>query len=418
MASIVNGGRFGGLTLQFPEGFVGLNQQGQGLFALNLEAATAFFQQIAIKKMDILNDGRGIYSVVGIGRNQKAKFQSLTVPRHLLQSRKDCHIWTPKGKQYFRPEDIPTYAYEYNGEQCADSFFDTCMEKILPQGEMVNDITGTPEGDALFMQMIQNIYVGLGNSFYDIIHFSNDNFMTQSITNNWWQTAGTETVQQWNDFVDQQQATALSGLIPQIEAEKAGGAANFNVSISTSDVSGDEYIGTDVTALLESCRRAAPAEFSQIVNRRQGGFGAAFLVSVGIFNAYEDYIIANYNGITEGYQFLLDGSPVPGVLAYKGIPVIAMDEWHIYDRYLGINTHRVLLTALGNMGIAHNVEPGAARQFDGLGLVAMQRPEISAKGKYEMYTTFRTGATILDTNYMVNASLAIDPDGSKITYSV
>lgn len=416
MAEIVNLGRFGDNLLMFPEGAVGVTPAGASIFALNLEAATLFFQQVAIKKMDILNNGMGVYSVVNVGRNNKAKFQGLSVPKHLLQSRKDCHVWTPKGKMYFRPEEIPTCAVEYNGEQCADSFFDSCMEKLLPAGSMVNDITGTPEGAELLGQMIQNIFLGLGNSFYDLTHYANDDFADQSATGNWWATNGTETSAEWADFRDQQTSVTCLGFIPQIEAEKADGTAHFNVDIPLADVSTNTYTGTDVTALFDSCIAAAPAQFRQLVRRRQGGIGAAFLVTPSIFEAYENYLISTYNSITEGFQLIVNGAPVPGVYKYKGVPVMAMDEWEVYDNTVGIYSHRVVLTALGNMVVAHNVEPMAGGQFTGLGFVAYQRPEPSAKGKYEMYTTFRVGAAIADTNFMVNASIVLDPSGNELTY--
>ena len=416
MAEVVNIGRFGGASLNFPEGTVGVTANGGSIFALNLEAATQFFQDIAIKKADILGGEDGIYSIVNVGRNTVAKFQKLSVPSHLLQSRKNCQVWTPKGRMYFTPEEIPTVPIEYNGEQCADSFFDSCMEKILPAGNMVNDITGTPEGAALFGQMIQNIFLGLGNSFYDLAHWSNDDFADQSNTNNWWSLYGTETAAQWADFRDQQTSTTLQGFLPQIDAEKVAGTAHFNVSIPSGDVSGANYTGTNVTGLFDSCIAAAPSRFKQIVKRKKGPFAAAFLVTPDIYQAYFDYIIATYTAIPVSYQLMVDGEPMPGVLKYNGLPVIAMDEWEMYDDMLGIHSHRVVLTALGNMVIAHNMDAMAGRQYDGLGFVAYQRPEPSAKGKYEMYTTFRVGVAIADTDFMVNASIVQDHAGNTLTY--
>lgn len=417
MAEVINTGRFGGasLVLNGNQGEIGTNPSGAAIFALNLDAATLFFQEIAIRKKDVLLNDMGIYSLVNVGRDTKARYQGLSVPKHLLSSRKNCQVWTPKGKMYFRPDEIPTYAFEYDGEQCADSFFDTCMEKILPAGNRVNDITGTPEGEAIFSQMVENIFLGLGNSFYDLLNYANDDFADQSNTAGWWQT-GTETAAEWADFRDQETSTALLGFIPQIEIEKADGTANFNVDIPNADVSGATYIGTDIVGLFESCITAAGSQFRQIVRRRQGAFGAAFLVHPAEFQAYEDYLTANFTQIPIGYQLLVEGIPTPGVLMYKGIPVIAMDEWQIYDDMIGVYSHRVVLTALGNMVIAHNMEAIQARQYQGLGFVAYQRPEPSAKGKYEMYTTFRVGAAIADTDFMVNASLVTDKEGNELTY--
>lgn len=420
MAEIINVGRLSGVGLVFPEGAVMATPNGDSIFALNLEAATLFFQELAIKKMDILNNGMGVYSVIPIGRNLSAKYQGLTVPRHLLTSRGNCDVWTPKGRMYFRPQEIPTYPFEYMGEQCADSFFDNCMEKILPGGGMVNDISATPEGQALLGQMIENIFVGLGNSFYDVVAFSQDDFIDDSVTGNWWATAPhrVETAASWADFLDQMTSTSLQGHITQIETAKAAGEANFNVSIPIADLDATDYSvydGTDITALFDSCIRAAKPELKQMVRRRQGGFGTAFLVHPSEFEAYEQYLVSNYTAIPEGYMLLIDGTPVPGVLTYKGIPVIAMDEWGMYDATVGIYSHRVVLTALGNLVIAHNME-ALASQYNGLGFVARQTADLSKKGKYEMYTTFRLGAAIANTDLMVNASIVVDPDGNELSY--
>jgi hypothetical protein len=92
-----------------------------------------------------------------------------------------------------------------------------------------------------------------------------------------------------------------------------------------------------------------------------------------------------------------------------------MDEWAMYDGQIGVNTHRVVLTALGNMVVATNIE--TQDYMDGFGFIMEQRPEISAKGKQEMFTTFRLGADIAEPDFMVNASIVTDPSGNELTYT-
>lgn len=416
MAEVVNFGRLGLTGVNEGGMFVGTGGGGSRIFALNLEAATQFFREITVVKENILMNTLGVYSIADIGRDLKLKYQGLQTPRHLLQARTNCQTWRPKGKAALIPKSVDTYAYEYNGEQCADSFFDTCMEKLLAQGVNVWDMMASPEGQRLLAELVMSIFDALRNSLYDLVNFSQDDFMTQSIAGGWWQNTGDETALTWGDFVDQQFATNFIGLIPQIEIYKAAGNTNFTVDIPLADVDGPDYVGTDVTALFRSCINAAKPAFKQILSGRNGRtIASAFLVSPSIFSAYRQYLIDTYVNISESYRLLVDGVPVPGVLMYDGIPVVSMDEWAMYDGQIGINTHRVVLTALGNMVVATNIE--ANDYTAGFGFIMQQRADLSAKGMQEMFTTFRVGADIAEPNFMVNASIATDPDGNELTYN-
>ncbi len=407
---VVNFGRLTPLGLPFNQGFVRRDADGSVVFALNLEAATAFFKEVTIKKSNVILNDMGLYTLLPVGRNGEVRTMELGVPKHLLQGRKDCVTWAPKGKAVLRPDKIELYPYEYMGEQCVDSFFDTCMEKIFPNGNDIWDFTGTPEGQALFAQLIDNIFLSLGNSFTDLVWDANSDQIdaANSSTEGWWRTGGT-TAKEWEDFYGQQTDKDLVGFNQIIENYKADGRENFNVAIASGDVDNGVYQG-DVIELFNASDRAARPEFRQIMNRRSGQFRAVRLVSPSIYDAYYDYLTTTYNGIPAGYQLLVNGESIPGVLYYKNIPVISMDEWLEMDNMLGINTYRVVNTVLGNFGVAHDMNSPQAQQYNGLGFVAQQRADLRNKGMYDMYTTFKLGADILNPNLMTNASLTITPD--------
>lgn len=416
MAEVINLGRLGLTGEMFTDGFVGTGGNGSRIFALNLESATQFFREITVLKENVLMNSLGVYSIANIGRDLKIKTQSLTTPRHLLQGRTNCQTWRPKGKAALIPKEVETYPYEYNGEQCADSFFDNCMERLLAQGVKVWDMMATEEGRRLLNELVNSIFDGLRNSLYDLVNFSQDNFAEQSNAAGWWQTTGVETAATWADFYDQQFAKALIGLIPQIEIYKTqAGYTNFQVDIPLADVSGATYNG-DVAVLLRACMDAAKPRFRQVLSGRNGrNISSVFLVSPSIFSAYRQYLIDTYVTISESYYLLVDGVMIPGVLMFDGIPIYSMDEWAMYDGQIGVNTHRVVLTALGNMVVATNIE--TQDYMDGFGFIMEQRPEISAKGKQEMFTTFRLGADIAEPDFMVNASIVTDPSGNELTYT-
>jgi len=374
---------------------------------LNLETTTALFKEVSIMKPSIPANDMGLYSFIPVGRFGKAKMNTLTVPKHLLQSRKNCLTWNPKGRMYMKPDEITVEAVEYMGEQCSDAFMGECLEAVLGTGNQVRDIFATPEGAQLFQLALGNIFEGLGNSFYDLVTFGMDSLITSADSGNWWDTASVST-EEWDNFVDQQMGIGVKGHIPLIEQAKADGLAHFNVTIDAGDVSGDQYTGAsnDVTVLFDNVIAAAPNKL-RILRKRRGTPGVVMLVSVGIFDAYKDYIVANFNTIPDVYQFFLNGEAVPGILRYDGTPVVCMDEWKEYDEMIGVNTHRVVLTAVRNMVVAHDVP--AIDQFGGIGMRIEQSQELKNKGIVHMYTNFRVGAGIADTDFMVNASRILTP---------
>ena len=374
---------------------------------LNLETTTQYFQEIAIKKPDIVLNELGLYSFIPVGRWGKAKMNSLTVPKHLLQSRKNCLTWNPKGRMYMKPDEITVEPVEYMGEQCSDAFMGECLESVLGVGNQVRDIFATQEGAQLWELAIGNIFQGLGDSFYELVTFGMDSLITSSDSGNWW-TGGSTSTEDWDNFIDQQMGIGVKGHIPLIEQAKSDGLPHFNVTIAANDVSDDQYVGTtnEVTKLFDNVLAAAPSKL-RILRKRRGNPGVVMLVSLGIFDAYKDYIVANFNTIPDVYQFFLNGEAVPGILRYDGTPVVCMDEWKEYDDMIGVNTHRVVLTAVRNMVVAHDVP--AINQFGGIGMRIEQSQELKNKGIVHMYTNFRVGAGIADTDFMVNASRIITP---------
>lgn len=372
---------------------------------INLEPSTQFFQEVAIKKSDMYMNEFGLYSFIQVGRHGKAKMNSMSVPKHLLQSRKNCLTWTPKGQLFMKPDEIQAYPVEYMGEQCTDTFMGECLEYVLGEGNAVRDIFATAEGAALWEMAVNNIFLGLGNDLYDLATFGMDSLITSSDTNNWW-NKDASSLTDWDNFLDQQMNIGVKGHIPLIEEAKAAGLAHFNVDIPSGDVSGAAYIGSDVTALFDSVIAAATTKL-RVLRKRRGQPAVVMPVSQGIFDAYKTYIVSNFNTIPDVYQFFLNGEAVPGVLKYDGTPVICMDEWKQHDEMLGINSHRVILTAVRNFVIAQEME--SLPQFNGLGMRIEQSMRLKDKGVVYMNTNFMAGAGIADTDFMVNASRILTP---------
>jgi len=375
---------------------------------INLDAATRFYRELTIQKEDIAANSLGIYSFLPVGRDGKAKLMGLTTPRHLLTGRKNCKTWNPKGKMYTTTDRVGTMGIEFNGEQCGDAIAGECFEKLAALGTGKFDMNATPEARQLLAMIVENVYTGLHNSFHDLVWFSRHPQITSADSGGTWNTDVT-TAQQWADFMDQmfaedQDGAQLKGLATLIDEEKANGNAQFDNDLPAGDFSAaGVYTGSDITAEFDTVISKAHPNFKPIIRRRRGNVGSVFLVSLSVFDAYKKHLISTYGNIPVGYTMEVEGEPVPGVLRYDGIPVVAMDEWEAMDSMLGIHTHRILLTAVGNLGITHTVSP--IRQNSGLGMIMQQSPILSKKGLIEMYTTFRLGAFIADTTLAAHSSL-------------
>lgn len=380
------------------------------IFEMPVEVVRQFFQDIALKKTDITLNSMGLYTFLNVGRHGKAKMTSLTVPKNLLQSRKNCKTWNPKGRMGLKIDEINTEPVEYMGEQCADAIYGTCLEYMAGAGNAVRDITATPEGQALFAQMLDNIFLGLGNSFYDLATYGQHPLIYDSATNSWWnQEAQTE--EDWADFIDQQTGIAVKGHVTLMDEVQAEGYNHFNIQIKDSEVSGTKYVG-DPIELFKRVEAGATLKMRTILRRRRQDMQVVYLVSPGIFDAYKDYILHTYDKIDESFRYFITRAngmiePVDGVLRYDGKLVVSWDELAEFDELVGTTQHRIVATVTGNMLVAQEVEN--ISQFDGLGLRVVQRLDAPYKGQTFMDTNFRLGTAIADTDFMAMGSHVVTP---------
>ena len=101
-------------------------------------------------------------------------------------------------------------------------------------------------------------------------------------------------------------------------------------------------------------------------------------------------------------------APMPGVLKYKGMYCVRWDEVSTFDSITGVESHRAAIVAPGGFGMAYDVDSIPLSQFDGMGLVVTQQLAAPYLGKMYMHTTFRWGAAIIDSDYIVSASTILN----------
>jgi len=164
---------------------------------------------------------------------------------------------------------------------------------------------------------------------------------------------------------------------------------------------------------------AKPELKSMATNGYRSGGRIAYpiiLLTPALYQAYEDYLVTL--GIGGGVQFAWnfyltkqDGTmqPMPGVLKFKGMPVVRWDEVGTFDSIAGTTSHRAALVAPGGFGMAAEVEPLTQSIFNGLGLRMVQRLDPPYMGKVYFDTTFRWGAGIPDKDMIVHKSRIVLP---------
>ncbi len=396
------------------EGGFGLNATDAGnRIEVQTESSVQIFNNIAVLQTDQYARALGIYGDVVLDRNLKGRFASLSTPKHLLSKRKNGCTWNPKGGVRMNVDEFPTCPVEFDGEQCADTFYGTCFERLFGPGNSVRDFASTPEGQALLANMLTKIYQGLGNSFFDLYNFANHPLIEQANTEGFYRAG----VEEWADYVDQMLSGDCGGLITQLDALAAAGNPYYSAIIPLSDinVATKKYTG-DVIALLRSVKENASADLQSAFDSGMMIDGAnrmpVYLVTNDIFNALKDWITSKAGTNELAYRYTLENADgttqlMRNVLMIDGVPIVRWDACARFDAITGAQSTRVALVAPQAFGVLHDV--ASLAQWEGMGLLVEQSNRLADKGKVFMTTTFRWGAGIADTDFVSMASQIVHP---------
>jgi hypothetical protein len=260
----------------------------------------------------------------------------------------------------------------------------------------VKDMLSTPEGRAIYEQMIRAIYVGLGNSAFMVMNFSNHPTIAPVNATNKYKVSAEE----WSNFFDQQTSTAMKGLIAQMDELADNGEPGFDIPLPDSAFNAQgKFIG-NIIDLLEALRSSAKGDFGDLLYAELGPnqTSPAFLLSPALFEAYREYLVTTHAGSTEAFRYQMTGVegttlPMRNVLSYYGMPVVRWNICNSYDSIVGTTSHRAALVAPGALAIAYSGE--LPQQYDGMGLQIVQQLDPPYGGKIFMETKLRLGAHVV-----------------------
>lgn len=382
------------------------------VFEMPVETTTQFFRKLTLKKLDLAMNELGLYSFLPVGRDGKAKMANLSVPKNLFQPRTNCMTWSPKGKMYFGYDEVDVTPIEAMMEHCPDALYGQCWERILGTGNQIRDILATAEGRRLFALMLENIFLGMGNSIYDIVDYGQHPLIYQSATNDWWNKQNQD-LEEWNEFINQQTAIGIKGHTTLMDEYASKGAEHFNIQIYDNEVSedGQKFIGT-AEDLFKRVVEGARPNFKRIIRRRRPDLNTIIKVTPSIYDKYEEELIAKWVNIPEVFQYSINRGngniePLDGVLKWKGNWIVSDDSTEEMDSQLGVKTHRITATVEKNFVVAHDVQN--VDQYNGVGLRINQLLPAPWKGKTFMDTNLKLGTAIADTDFVSTGKFVTTP---------
>ena len=393
-------------------GFVFDQSAAGNTIALQRESAMIVYDNVVATNTDQYARMLGLYSAVNLDRNLEGVFASLDTPKHLFSSRKKGCAWNPKGKVRMNVETFPTCPIQYQGEQCPDSWYDNCFEKLFYGGNGVTEMAGTPEGQRLLAKMIEAIYRGLGNSMFDLYNFAGHPLITNANTNGTYRVGADE----WEDYTDQMLSGTCGGLLTQLDALKSEGVQGYTSDVPYNTTTG-AFSGT-FADLFNTVKDSAGADFQTMIDNGVFINGVKrmpiILVTKSIYQAYKNFITAMAGTNELAYRYMIEGETGDprlerNILMYDGLPVIQWEAVSKFDAILGTTSHRMAIVAPGNFGVLSNVQDLPGMQFNGMGLVIQQSPLLRDGGKYDMATHLRWGAGIANTDLAAMASTILHP---------
>jgi hypothetical protein len=405
-----------------PAGAFGFDQTGEAIeidsngasnyIRVKTGAWLNIFRRKGVELNDVIKNDLGLYSMLKVDGYGKAKFQTINPAYHLFRPRQNGCTWNPNGRVRRGLIDVDTYPIEYKGEECPDSYWNSCMESLFPEGNGVRDLNASPELRALLMETIATLATGLGNSMHELLHFGLHPLITAA------DTADTFVVdeERWEDFYAQMvggtdRPNNGAGFVTLLDSLADEGEPGYDIDIPDADIDANNNYTGDILALFEAMIAKAKTELRTMA-KRGITFGAGkrypvLLCTSPEFRAYEDYLLANSNGNPTllNYQLLgTDGTPrmMPGVLHYKGIPVVEWDESTWFDEIVGTKCHRVALIAPGTFGVATDVQ-NLGNAISQSGLRVTQKLDAPYMGKIFFDTTLRWGTALADKDFCVYA---------------
>lgn len=349
-----------------------------------------------------LTNSLGIFKIYPNAKNG-IKLAILKSASTIIRAPKSCE-WNPVLASQWDSKKWTLCSHQAKVELCKEQL-ENCYANWEASGvNRHNPLAG--EFSPVTLAYINLIVQNLRNDIAKMIWFLDSDFATSEYM---WR----------NDLENAMDISNLKMLTETLKRDDCNGffAVLANMSsdkallpiINTVSKTADATKSSDVEAFFDLMINASPSHMRAMrslpLNQRP-----ALLVQPDIFEAYWSALRGYNVADSTSVQYITNGSPLEGVLLYKGYPVISMYEWEHFDEIIGAKkagkksmNQRALFVPRGadaNLALLHN----AADLQEGTGFVVESSDSIKDSFKTYIQADFNLGVGIANSEMIVFAA--------------
>ena len=379
------------------------------------EAAMTLFQNLTWRGDDINENKLGLFSKLVIGSDLKARFMRFKSEGYNIRSRKNGCNWNPTPGVRASKNEILTHAKQIQHEICADAFWDSCWERLMGVGVDVHSLVATPEGRAIFDQLVKIAYEMSAESLKMYLWYAGHPTIEDV------NTAGTSPKPLiWDQFYEMAMDTEnVAGFITLLDHFRAEGLKGHDKDLisAADDVTADYQYKGDIVALLEGLRNnGGSTDLGKMM--KYGMFNGPrpiIKLSAPLWVAYQEWLSTSTPYTNFGYLLQTRGDDGIGgnsldMGLYKNMPVVPWYEVDEFDSIAGTKSFRAAIFYPGSLGVAADVDalPSTNQRSAGQWGLTMTRWDIQPyKGKTMLDGYFRVGTAIQDAGLCVSTKLIL-----------
>lgn len=331
------------------------------------------------------------------GVRDKIKIKELSQVAHILQSKKGCKEWIPRGAITAQNREIIVDAIEIMIEQCPDVLNDDCVRSAQGAGLDIYKMEATDFGRWLQGFLVETYRQAVRDDFWRTVWYGDKTMFGDS--QNWWFGFSENNFTSSEQLAIRDTYSVTNGIWTHIKQHVSDGETPY-VDAYNGGVA-DPTNPLHVRAYLDSLHSAANPmvqSWTSNANNARPIDRAMYLVSAEIWDAYYDHLVAT--GTEAGYRLMVDGNTIENVLLYKGRIVLKMDIWTVLDSQLKLGNQniRAIYTIPSNLAVAFDIDRATST---GSSLVFQVNNDISKKGIVYGIGAFKLGTGIRQPELLV-----------------
>lgn len=330
-----------------------------------------------------------------IDQKHEYKMLHLVIPTDVLIPQASCEVWNPSTKSFMTDDKITCGYFEVNETMCPDEYMASCLHNISSKGASVEGVMldSTTEISAITAALVVGVNSAVASGVHKIGMFGDPNIGTSS-----YHSADKVSYLENRDIKQRDRFFSMMQVnegIDTILRRRAGNGRIKFVDSNDGTADGNATLPSNIKDFLLDMLNNSHDALRYW--KRYSGVSPVFKLQSGLFEAYVSYL-ESLEGGSIRHQFIVNGTPIEGVYSFRGYPVMEWVDADMFDNSIGLkrsNGHswnqRAIFVAPDVLTLMTNV-----REVEGIGsgLVIQRAPDITQKGKINMFMTLGVGAGI------------------------